>query len=83
MTRRLQRALALVFLFAASGFFVYLGYRGWAVNFVPAQYLGYFLATCGVLGLCGVNIWHGGPLDPRHDPQPHAEAEWDDRGPTG
>lgn len=34
----------------------------------PAQYVGYAIGGLGVLGHCGVNIWHGGPIDPRNDP---------------
>ena len=34
----------------------------------PLPYFGYGLAALGGLGLCGVNVFIGGPLDPRHDP---------------
>jgi hypothetical protein len=67
MTRRHKRAGALVFLFAASGLFIYFGLRGWTLSSLPADYVGYLLAFFGVLGLCGVNIWYGGPLDPDDD----------------
>lgn len=33
-----------------------------------AQYLGYFTFTLCALGAAGMNIWYGGPLDPRFDP---------------
>ena len=37
---------------------------------IPVCYLGYFLAVLGILGLCGVNVFLGGPLDKRKDPLP-------------
>jgi hypothetical protein len=69
MSRRGYRAFSLVFLFGLAGFLIYLGFDGWVINrSLPAQYIGYLIAVCGVLGMCGVNIWSGGPLDPRKDP---------------
>lgn len=66
--RQKWRRGALIFLFAASVALVFAGHRGFEIEMLPAQYLGYFLfAVCG-LGVTGVNIWHGGPLDPRMDP---------------
>jgi len=66
--RRRWRFGSLVFLFVAAGVLVWIGFEGWTVNFLPAQYVGYAIGGLGVLGLCGVNIWHGGPIDPRDDP---------------
>jgi hypothetical protein len=39
------------------------------IDQLPAQYLGYFLLGLAALGLCRVNIWYGGPIDPRFDPE--------------
>jgi hypothetical protein len=70
MTRRQKRGVALAGVFAASGFFVWSGYAGMTVDSLPAHYLGYVVAAVGVAGTFGVNIWRGGPLDPRNDPKP-------------
>jgi len=70
MSRSQQRGVSLVVLFALSGFLVYVGWQGWRVNYIPAQYLGYLIGAFAVVGLCGVNIWHGGPFDRRFDPPP-------------
>jgi hypothetical protein len=84
MTRRTKRAIAQVFLLAFAGFLIVLGFSGWLVGpaggegVLPAQYLGFFLLAYGLLGLLGVNIWYGGPLDPRRDPPKQDEAP---RGP--
>jgi hypothetical protein len=67
MTRQHKRAATLVFLFAVSAVLIYLGFQGWTVSSLGVHYLGYLLATLGVLGLGGVNIWRGGPLDPNDD----------------
>lgn len=68
MTRRQERAGSLVVLFAFGGWLIYIGFNGWTMNHLPAQYFGYILVGGGILGLLGVNIWYGGILDPRHDP---------------
>lgn len=44
------------------------GGRGWLLNDLPAQYVGYFLYAFAGAGMLGVNVWYGGPLDPRLDP---------------
>jgi hypothetical protein len=67
MARRHKRAATLVFLFAVSGLLIYLGLEGWTVSSLGAHYLGYLVGFFGVLGLLGVNIWYGGPLDPDDD----------------
>jgi hypothetical protein len=54
--------VALIFIF----FFKHLAYAG-----IPVSYLGYFLIILGVLGLLGVNVWIGGPLDKRFDKDQH------------
>jgi len=67
--RKQQRALFLVFLFASGLALVVIGFCGWSINLIPAYYLGALLVIFGIVGLCGVNIWKGGPLDPAHDPR--------------
>ncbi len=68
MQRRQMRAISQVFLFTFAAFLIYLGWQGWTVGSLPAQWVGYLLVVCGVLGLLGVNVWYGGPLDQRNDP---------------
>jgi hypothetical protein len=76
MTRGQQRGVCLAFLFAVGGVAEYFGYEGWRVNSVPAHYLGYAFTAFAVLGLLGVNIWRGGPLDRRFEPPaPEIEAD--------
>lgn len=53
---------------------MWLGYRGWQMDNVPAQWVGYLLLACGVAGLFGFNIWKGGPLDPQLDSPESNEA---------
>ena len=68
--RRRERAFAFVALMTVGWLLVYFGERGWQLKGLPAQYLGYFFLGCCLLGAAGVNIWYGGPLDPRGDPPP-------------
>jgi hypothetical protein len=42
-------------------------YRVYLSGNQPGQYLGYLIVAIGTAGLLGVNIWYGGPLDPRGD----------------
>jgi hypothetical protein len=66
--RSTQRHLSLAFLIAVGVVLIVLGFQGWVVdNFLAAQYLGYFLVGLAALGLFGVNVWRGGPLDPKLD----------------
>lgn len=65
--RRRKRAVALIGIFLASGFFIWLGVEGWTIQTAPAQYVGYLVSAIGIAGLLGINIWYGGPLDPRGD----------------
>ena len=74
-----QRAASLVFLFAASIVLICLGHNGLTLDFIPAEYIGYLLAGLGLLGLLGVNIWYGGPLDRRNDPKPPEGGDTDDQ----
>ena len=62
-----RRFSMFVLILAAAGL-VYFGNRGLHLDFLPAQYLGYFLYALAALGILGVNIWRGGPLDLRQDP---------------
>ncbi|HEX4120276.1 MAG TPA: hypothetical protein VH619_06660 [Verrucomicrobiae bacterium] len=41
--------------------------RSYLVEGMPAAWVGYFLMLIGILGLCGVNVFYGGPLDMRLD----------------
>lgn len=68
LKRRGWRRGALVFLVGVAACLVYFGNQGLRIDFLPAQYLGYFLLAFTALGAVGVNIWYGGPLDPRFDP---------------
>lgn len=69
MSRQNWRRASLVFLFDFGGLLVYLGFDGWTFNKVlPTHFAGFFLIASGIAGLFEVNIWHGGPLDPRFDP---------------
>jgi hypothetical protein len=34
---------------------------------IPVPWIGYFFIIIGILGLCGVNVFYGGPLDLRLD----------------
>jgi hypothetical protein len=75
MSPRQERALINFLVFVVAGVLVFLGMaKGWRINLLPAQYLGYFVAVLGVLSLAGVNIWFHGPLDPKNDKE---------RGPAG
>ena len=72
--RRNWRKGSLVFFAAVSLFLIYEGHRGLLINFLPAQYLGYVFIGVAVLGMAGVNIWYGGPLDPRLDPEEETDS---------
>jgi O-antigen/teichoic acid export membrane protein len=77
--RQMWRQSSLVCIAAAAIALVYFGRQGMVIEFLPAHYLGYFLMALAVLGMSGVNIWHGGPLDPRMDPPP---SETNDESPS-
>jgi hypothetical protein len=66
-----------VFLVAVASWLVYSGNRGLLINALPAQFLGFFLLLLAALGAVGVNVWYGGPLDPRFDPPPTDEGMHD------
>ncbi|MBI1785159.1 hypothetical protein HYR69_08440 [Candidatus Sumerlaeota bacterium] len=59
--RRYKRHVILGLMFFNGLWLVFLG-NYWEVN-----YMGYGMCAVGMLGLCGVNIWKGGALDPRRD----------------
>lgn len=45
--------------------------RGYTLNLIPVPYLGGIFIAVGILAMCGVNVFWGGPLDKRHDrPRP-------------
>lgn len=66
--RQAWRGWTLTVLFAVAAFLMFVGHRGWEFNGVPTHYIGYFLFGFAILGGISVNIWYGGPLDPRNDP---------------
>ena len=41
--------------------------RHWLVNGLPVHWLGYLFILLGILGLAGMNVFRGGPLDLRLD----------------
>jgi hypothetical protein len=72
MSRGAMRVLASLFAIGTGLVFVFcMPNDVWKVGGpgggIPVPYLGYFFAAVGVLGLCGVNVFLGGPLDKRHD----------------
>jgi hypothetical protein len=67
-TRRRWRLGAFAALMAVAWLLLYFGEKGLRIDSLPAQYLGYILLVVCLLGAAGVNIWYGGPLDPRGDP---------------
>jgi len=68
--RRIRwRRGTLVALAVAGGAAIYLGRRGLLIEGIPGEYIGYSLLVLAGLGVCGVNIWYGGPVDPRGDPR--------------
>jgi hypothetical protein len=48
---------------------IYFGNTGLLIKGIPAQYIGYILLGVTGLGAGGVNIWYGGAIDPRFDPE--------------
>lgn len=66
--RRRWRSFALGFLLIFGLVCVFAGHQGWEIDAFPAYWLGYLLLVFAVLGAVGINIWYGGPLDPRFDP---------------
>lgn len=73
--RRWWRRGSLAFFAGVAAWLVYSGHRGLQVGFLPAQYFGYCFFVLAALGAAGVNIWYGGPLDPRIDPSADADAQ--------
>lgn len=70
MNRTQLRNRSLGGLFLLSALFIYAGFDGWVLKEkLPLQYIGYFTTVVGVLGLLGVNVWVGGPLDKGKDPK--------------
>lgn len=72
--RRWGRRAALAAVVGVAAGLLYAGNQGLEVETLPAQYLGYFLFAFAALGVVGVNIWYGGPLDPRMDPPPETDT---------
>jgi hypothetical protein len=71
--RAAQRAGMTVFAVLVGGLLMALGvFLDVEAYGLPAQYLGFILLGMAALSVCGVNIWYGGPLDPRQDPSPES-----------
>jgi hypothetical protein len=68
MTRQQKRTLASLGVAVLGGWFTYLG-NSWTVSGCPIWVLGVVFAGAGILGLCGVNVFAGGPLDVNNDPK--------------
>lgn len=68
--RERYRRISLFVVGAIAAWLTFEGQRGLDIGGVPAQYAGYGLFAFAMLGFAGVNVWRGGPLDPRNDP-PH------------
>lgn len=66
--RERWRAVSLGFLLVFGLVCVFAGHQGWQFDSLAADWLGYLLLVVAVLGAVGVNVWYGGPLDPRFDP---------------
>ncbi|WP_166820674.1 hypothetical protein [Thalassoroseus pseudoceratinae] len=62
------RLISLGFLLVVGLACVFAGHHGWEFESLPAYWLGYLLLLIAGLGAVGVNVWYGGPLDPRFDP---------------
>ena len=68
LKRKRWRKYATIYIFVAALIFIFLfKNKVFAGSNTPVAYLGYFLIPFGILGLFGVNIWYGGPLDKRLD----------------
>ncbi|SRR5579883_875981 len=52
------------------GILVMAWFSEYTIKGVPAQYAAWTFIAVGVLGLLGVNVFRGGPLDKRLDQQP-------------
>lgn len=50
-----------------GGAFLAAFLKSYVLDRVPAPWIGYFLIVIGILALCGVNVFYGGPLDLRLD----------------
>ena len=68
MTRSQHRGIVTTIILAGGGLFVVGGFNGMLIRTTPAHYYGFAIIGIGILGLLGINIWYGGPLDKRRDP---------------
>ena len=62
-----MRFLVSLGMLVLAGWFVYL-WDGWTIGGMPIAIVGGIIGVCAVLGLCGVNVFAGGPLDRNRDP---------------
>lgn len=67
--RQHQRRAAITYLVCLAVWLIWLDDR-WEIDGIPAKFVGYALSFFSLLPMFGVNIWRGGPLDPRMDPEP-------------
>lgn len=48
---------------------LFIALKDWVVaGFIPLPWFGYAFIAVGAIGVCGVNIFIGSPLDPANDP---------------
>ena len=64
--RKAMRRFISVWAIVGGIVFIVFG-RNWLVNGLPVHWIGYVIGLLGILGLAGVNVFRGGPLDSRLD----------------
>src|SRR5437899_1056124 len=64
--RKAMRRFISVWAIVGGIVFIVFG-RNWLVNGLPVYWIGYVIGLLGILGLAGVNVFRGGPLDSRLD----------------
>jgi hypothetical protein len=69
-SRRTTRLIGLIFFFGAGAFFLAGGFDAGRIADMRFVTAGAFFLFIRMLGACGINVWRGGPLDPRNDPPP-------------
>jgi hypothetical protein len=75
--RQRGRVVSLVLLWSLALGLCYLGSQGRQLDHFPAHYVGPLFVLFAASERLGVNIWYGGPFDPRLDPP---DPEFDTTG---